>query len=273
MNKNIFCPLCGDNRIFSWIKKEDLELFRCKNCDFGFNVSESLADDYKKQYLEDQSSKTEYYKFTDDCDGWYFRRNLKKLEKFIKPGFILDVGCSVGTFLKEALKNGWQVAGVEPNLKAAGIAQKYGKVYADFFDENFSASGFNAIHMSDTIEHLPAPLGVLRAAHRILPKEGILMITTCDMDSFLGKTYQVKPGEHLSYFNKKSLRFALEKSGFKVLFLKRITRKRNFSRLRKSTTKIGLLGGFFIRHRSFSGLMGFISGLIFYDEILAIAEK
>ncbi|MDD5032960.1 MAG: cobalamin-dependent protein [Candidatus Pacebacteria bacterium] len=273
MTKNISCPLCGDSGVFSWKKKEKFEVLKCKKCDLGFVAPDFLPEDYRNQYLEDKSSRVEYYKSADDCDGWYFRRNLKKLEKFIKPGSILDIGCSVGTFLKEAQKKGWQAAGVEPNLKAAEIAQKYGKVYSDFFDENFGASGFSAVHMSDTIEHLSNPLAVLKTARGILSEKGILMVTTCDMDSFLGKAYQIKPREHLFYFNKKSLRRILEQSGFKVLLLERITRKRSFSGLEKSTTEIGLIGKFFTKFRFFHRPMSFLSGLLFYDEILAIAEK
>lgn len=39
------------------------------------------------------------------------------LDGYKNPGFLLDLGCGCGFFLKETRERGWQVLGVDPSRK------------------------------------------------------------------------------------------------------------------------------------------------------------
>lgn len=275
------CPLCGISKVFLWLRKGNFDLVKCENCDFVFIPETQYENsDVKSQYLGNESSTIDYYNSSAECDSRYFRRNLKILEKYAEPRKILDVGCSTGTFIKEALNRGWKVSGIEPNPQAVEMVRKNNpeaKIYNCFFDEYFKADEeINVMHMADVIEHVFNPLVLVKRAYEILPKGGILMVTTCDINSFLGKRYQIKPEEHLVYFNKKTLAFALEKAGFKIKYNKRSTRPRDFSSIHKSTLKMGLLEKIFVkilRVLKLDKITSRISGWLFYDEILILGEK
>ncbi len=275
------CPLCGTQKTFLWMKRDNFDLMRCENCDFVFiPESQHKKLDVKNQYLKNESSTIDYYTSSAKCDSRYFKRNLKILEKYARPEKILDVGCSTGTFIKEAIKRGWKVIGIEPNPQAVLLARKNNpeaKIYHCFFDEYFKLNEkVDVIHIADVIEHVFDPLSLICRAHDILRDKGVLMITTCDINSFLGKKYQIKPEEHLVYFNKKSLAFAMEKAGFKIICVKRLTRPRDFTNIHRSTLKMGLAEKIFVRilkGLKLDKIASRISEWLFYDEVLVMGEK
>lgn len=88
-----------------------------------------------------------------------------------KEGKLLDVGCGNGQFLVQMRDLGWQVMGVEPDAKAAEIAQKHfglnvfvGSLEAARFPENT----VDVITMHHVIEHVPDPIRLLLECRHIL---------------------------------------------------------------------------------------------------------
>ena len=75
--------------------------------------------------------------------------------------------------------------------------------------------------MFDVLEHVTDPKATLLEAHRILSKDGLLVINTPDAESFwakiLGKHWQlIMPPEHINYFSPKNLSEYLSKNGFET---------------------------------------------------------
>jgi len=152
-----------------------------------------------------------------------FYERLKKIEKKLgNKGKLLDVGCALGDCLVEAKKLGWKdVQGVEVSEFAHKIAKRRNLNVrsGDIFKNPFHKDSFDVILYQDVIEHIVDPVGELKRVYQILKPGGIIFLVTPDTGGWWSKIlgplwYHYKPMEHISYFSKKSMILALQKSGF-----------------------------------------------------------
>jgi 2-polyprenyl-3-methyl-5-hydroxy-6-metoxy-1,4-benzoquinol methylase len=86
--------------------------------------------------------------------------------------------------------------------------------------------------MNDFIEHVHAPLAVLKKAYKLLKKQGILFISTPNISSFIAKLsgkkwLHLKPDEHIYFFSRKTIKNMLEVSGLKMIWVGSLGRVRN----------------------------------------------
>jgi 2-polyprenyl-3-methyl-5-hydroxy-6-metoxy-1,4-benzoquinol methylase len=236
------CPVCGCGEHGTAFKKDPYTGKRCLRCDLVY-LSPRAAD-VNDVYTDDKtSSPSKYYILSEKYDRLTFEKRLKVIEGYSTKGNFMDIGCSVGNFLSEAEKHGWNAVGIEPNPGSAGICRKKGlKVEQAFLNEDISSKyteHFNSIYMGDVIEHVEDPLELVRLAVNMLKPGGVLMIVTPDFDSPVARMFQIKPLEHILYFNSRSLRFAADELNLKIELLKRTTRKRSLKALSYSTTFSG----------------------------------
>ncbi len=147
---------------------------------------------------------------------------LEALKKMRKGGRLLDIGCSAGFFLHEARNKGWDTYGVEPSKWAADYAkEKMGldNVFPGVFrDAGYPDNYFDAIVLNDTIEHLSDPKGMLNEVRRVLKPDGILCVSTPDIDSLASRLLKARwwgvKESHLYYFTRKTLTKMLNDAGF-----------------------------------------------------------
>ena len=150
------------------------------------------------------------------------RRILKHLAKYKRGGRLLDIGCATGFLLDEAGKQGWEVYGVEFSAWAVKYAREKlhlsHVVQGTLKDADFPKGFFDAVVMTDVIEHLVDPRSTLDEIRQVLRPNGIFCCTTPDIDSTISKMLKAKwwgiKRAHLFYFNKKTLREMLEAAGF-----------------------------------------------------------
>lgn len=153
---------------------------------------------------------------------------LRYLPRQAKGKRLLDVGCGDGEFLENAKSAGWDVLGLEPDPKAAAAARKRGlEVRVGTIDmlEKETAC-FDAITLSHVIEHVHAPLEVMKRVHRLLKPGGIVYIETPNIESsgarVFGKNWRgLETPRHLVLFNVGSLQKLLDQAGFRLITLKR----------------------------------------------------
>lgn len=146
---------------------------------------------------------------------------------------LLDVGCGSGYFLKRARERGWNVLGVEPSLQGAASVRSLGiDVLNSFFDDdaveliesNFGT--FDAIHLSEVLEHVPNPGDILRRVWKLINSGGIICCVVPNdyspiqkvlRDELLFKPYWLSPPHHINYFTFDSLEGLMKRCGFDVI--------------------------------------------------------
>jgi methionine biosynthesis protein MetW len=168
--------------------------------------------------------------------------NIDRIQLAMIPAqsHVLEIGCATG-YMSEYLARDKQcrVLGVEPVDEQANVARQRGlTVVTGLIDspavqEQIAAhmrehGAFDAIFMSQVIEHIADPAATLRALKGLLTPEGTLIISTCSivhwkcrLQILLGKweyeDYGIFDRTHLRFFTIKSFRRLLEESGYTVV--------------------------------------------------------
>ena len=144
----------------------------------------------------------------------------------VRPGRLLEVGCGGGSFLLAAANAGWSAHGIDFDEKAVAAANARPGVQAevaDLLDRNYPDGAFDAVVMSNVVEHLPDPAAVFAECRRILSPVGRVVMITPNIDALghdlMGPYWRgLEPPRHLFLYNVLTLRRFARAAGFgKVL--------------------------------------------------------
>lgn len=140
---------------------------------------------------------------------------------FPQDARLLDVGCSVGTYLSAAQRR-FRVEGLELNEGTRRVAREAGFVVHDGLIEELDAPPFDVITMHQVIEHVTAPRSMMVAAKRLLKPDGVVYLNTPCIDStsfaLLGARHgHVSGFGHVSLFSFRSFETLARSCGFEVV--------------------------------------------------------
>lgn len=237
MLENVRCNLCGSHDTEPVAEVDSFHIVRCRQCGLIY-----VNPRYREDVLE-QLYTAEYYDHDGIKNGQAFFgyddyiadeeniritfvKRLKTIERFVRKGKLLDIGCATGFFLDLARTRGWEVVGSEVSAFAAQYARdRFGlDVHiGPLKDLHFDAETFDVVTMWDVIEHVADPLGDLQEVWRILRKDGLLSLITPDCGSpiarLLGKRWEEmrRVREHIYFFSKRTMTEMLHRTGFEVL--------------------------------------------------------
>lgn len=235
----INCNLCQSSKSRLLFKKNGYRVVQCLNCGLVYINPRASVSHIRDLYKQNESSPFNYYYYLSKIDNKRFRKLFSEINKYKNSGIVLDFGCATGSFMQVAKECGYRTQGVEINPQAAVYARNVlgldvltGAINRFSYKESF----FDIVHMGDVIEHLSDPLSIMKLLNIFMKKEGLLIITTPNFNSILTKMFQVKPEEHLYYFNKDTLIELMELAGFKVLFIKGIDKIKSIEALQFSST-------------------------------------
>lgn len=224
-------------KIFS---RAGLEFVKCSGCGLVYinpqpsdtEIAALYSEDYYKPWGLDTDSST-----VSEMKIFTFDEKLAAVERFIGKGKVLDIGCATGFFLEAARKRGWDVFGVEISPYSAAIAKERfgedrvfngpleGALYKDTF--------FDAVFMSDLIEHVKDIGGFLREVFRIVRRGGIIAIVTPNIESLsyrlMRSSWPHLKMEHLYYFSSSTMKRLLEREGFNPVHSSAATKALNLS--------------------------------------------
>lgn len=272
------CCLCGGDRFVPVRRADPYALVRCARCGLVVVSPRDTAEATAAQYAGDETSSAAYYERTRALNLAFYDARLRRIEAHRAPGRLLDIGCSVGTFLEAACARGWVAEGLEPNPRAAACCRAAGRaVRVGLFDEaaaEAAAGTYDVAHMGDVLEHFRDPIAALRLAARCLVPGGCLVASTPNFGSVLARAVQVKPREHLTYFTAATLRTAMEAAGLRVLHLAAQGRPRDFGALPLGTSLHGpglRAAATAIARLRLSGLANWVLTTGFAEELLVIA--
>jgi SAM-dependent methyltransferase len=227
------CNLCGASAGTVWRERFEervgyrFQNKRCAECGLVY-VSPRLKPEWRAAFnsWDVVSDRREMYEAQASYHLRTSRRRLERLESVQgRPGLILDVGCATGYFLGIARQRGWQIRGVEIDPQPAAEAQaRLGPVVTvgSLTEAPYPNGQFDCVHLNDVIEHLPDPLGTLRAARRLLHPAGVLFVGTHNRAGLRarlsGDRWSDLGGlDHLYCFDATTLRRLVRQAGFQVL--------------------------------------------------------
>lgn len=277
------CPVCNSSDRFIYIKHRNYQLLKCKQCNLVYQTPRKKELLLNKQYVDNVSSRSDYYESTFLVDKITFTRRLLKTIKLLninpKGKKVLDIGCNIGSFLAAASDLGFEPTGVEPNSQAAKECEKRGfKIFNSFFDKNILSkeSKFDLIHLGDITEHVTTPLELIKAVSEFIKPGGCVLISTPNIHSMIARTFQIKPNEHILYFDKDSLNYLIEQAGLKPVKTFITSRKRDFKSFKYSTSFKSRKNRLILNFITFLGIGEFTSEILKYiakDELFTISMK
>ncbi len=248
--KYIACNLCG-TRNSRWIcNLNGFRMVKCNSCGLHYITPQPGEEELKRHY-------SHYYEAEEFEGGSCYREGsdglfadiLARCEKYKPQGRVLDIGCGYGFFPKLMEERGYVVQGVELSPSACDYANN--RLGLNVFQGSLEEAGlpegcFDLAVMNNVLEHLADPLGTLRAVHRLLSPEGLLIVTVPNLDFGLpflylqrlmgigesetdahrrecfrlGGTSQLAlfdAPSHLYFFSSATLKAMLERAGFRLL--------------------------------------------------------
>ena len=210
------------NSIKYHFEKDGITYLKCNNCNLIFLDEKSYPSDLIDQY-DDRSYFMNYIR------GYHiyikiFEKLIRKIEKFQKPGNILDIGCGIGLLLYVAKKRNWNVFGTEISKFASNFAKnnlKLNVIQSDnlsIFPNDF----FDVIIASHVLEHLKNPFIMLKSIREKLRLNGILVVSVPNIGGLLPRLEKqnwrsLQPSQHIYQFSPQTLNLLLKKGGFKSI--------------------------------------------------------
>ena len=154
--------------------------------------------------------------------GLQARKIIETVLRYKKGGRLLDVGAASGILLEQAAQLGFEGEGVEPSRSLAKSAQEAGlKVHLGTFPHPAITGRYDVITLIDVIEHVPCPIPLLKDIGAHLKPDGVGVLTTPDIRSLvarmLGARWWHLRVAHIGYFDRKTIRRALEAAGLELI--------------------------------------------------------
>lgn len=222
------CPVCRSERYKMIFIKRGYTFVRCISCGHIFTnpqVKEDiLQESYKDSLANELWTDVLFSKEEQKWRGDYFNGVLDIIEHFCPKGKILDIGCSIGTFLGLAIRRGWQGTGIDLGRKAYLYCKERGlHVFQKRLEDcDFKPREFHVITAFSLLEHLNDPRRFLRLTQRYLRSQGLLVAVVPNAHSLAAMLLREKlltfdGRNHLQYFSMASLKKLFTICGFRVL--------------------------------------------------------
>lgn len=119
------CRLCKSPLIHFVLKRDNLCILRCVDCDVVF-----LGGALDERDIKDLYKYYGYSAFSNHLPPITkirYEKLLDNFERYRKNNTIIDVGCGVGYFMLSASNKGWQADGTEISEEAIKLAEEKGQ--------------------------------------------------------------------------------------------------------------------------------------------------
>ncbi len=223
----VTCNVCGADDAEA--VHPDVCLVRCRRCGLGYvnpqPSDEALAGLYTDEYYT-KPIDPGGLSYVENQQGLerFFGARLRRLERLVRPGRVLEGGAGLGYLLNAAARRGWRAVGLETSEFASTHAQReFGlDVRCQALDEAALPDGaFDAVVMRDLLEHARDPRATLLEARRVLRAGGVLALSVPNFASLNARLgglawRHLRPAQHLWHFTPECLGRLLGGCGFEV---------------------------------------------------------
>lgn len=203
------------------------DIFFCSKCMIGMTIPAPSPEELGELYSSDNYRAASGVKFNRPLERIVFLFRLgrkRRIEKYIKTGRILDIGCGRGLFLSLMGSGGWEVAGTEFNEETASFASRAYRVEVKTggpAEWGFKDESFDVITINHALEHIRNPGEIISACKRLLRKGGLLVIAVPNISSLQaaagkGAWFHLDIPYHLYHFSEEGLAGLLKKSSYHI---------------------------------------------------------
>lgn len=214
---------------------ETIWLWRCSACGFAQpDRIPALPHYFERMYDQQWSRDWVVQEFESTYKDVIFHRVLDALAERVHatPRTLLDIGSHAGRFLYLATAGGWRADGTEINPRTAAYAsERSGATVHRVRAECVKDLGklFDAVTLTDVLEHIPEPVPMLSIARDVLSPGGWVAVKVpCGPIQLLKETWRSRLSRgyratladnlvHVNHFSPASLRTALSRAGFEEI--------------------------------------------------------
>lgn len=208
------CRLCG-SPTRSLGQGVDVALFRCLDCRFVSGVPQNLPppESYYSGYHAAPAPPAPIARY----EEW-----LQHAELLVGCGRLLEIGAGRGGFVRAALGRSWSTHATELSQAGLHALRELGTTVfeGDVLEARYPDGHFDLVVSIEVLEHVPKPLEHLREMRRITRPGGLLLLTTPNFGGLSRRMFGLKwravAGEHLGYFEPRTLAAALGRAGYAV---------------------------------------------------------
>jgi len=221
------CVLCKTHVFTKQFTKNNWDFVKCDNCGLVFAcplpTSIQLEDFYNK-HKQPTRERIETYLRGRASREKRNRRKLRCLEKIQGyKGRLLDIGCGLGLFAKDASERGWKAQGIDLDKDLIEYGKKAFHVdltHTRLDEAKFPDGYFDAITMFNLLDHIDEPLTFLKEVERVLKPGGVIYLNLHDAGGWKAKKFKENwsaycPPGHLYYYDLGTLEAMLHKVGLK----------------------------------------------------------
>jgi SAM-dependent methyltransferase len=213
--------------------EREIRIAWCRVCGLGATVdppAQGELDELYRTLYGDEKTEAQIPATTLAARIWHHVNGSLPLADQRLDGPVLDVGCNRGEVLLVLRSRGLEVTGLEPNPVAAAAARAHGLevIEAQIERADLPESRFGSILLSQVLEHVHDPHGVLRRLRPALRPDGRLYIVVPNMESVWRRAFgpdwvHWHVPFHLWHHTRRSLELLLEQSGFRLECTRNVT--------------------------------------------------
>ena len=224
------CPVCLSESYKLSFEKDGFCFVKCEGCGLLY-VNPQLNEEKIISNYEGSPSSDSWVDvlISREEQEWNIENKLGPVLNDINAmyperGNILDIGCSIGLFLKLAKEAGWSEYGLEIHKKAVDYAVNNLGLNVEsklLHEADYHEGFFKVISMWGVLEHLTDPRLILKQSYELLDDNGLLIIFVPNGHSLVARTLRgncstFNGKNHLWYFGPETLTKLLVELGYHV---------------------------------------------------------
>lgn len=221
------CRLCNFENVRIWKRSGRYTLVRCLKCGVIFVLPQQSiihAVSINLDKYNSLSNKATYLKMQQ-----IFKERATRCAQVLKlykeKGYLLDIGCSYGFYLKVFNQLGFNTVGMDISKRTIDYVQNtlhLRGIKANIETYPLLEKSFDIITLFDVFEHFSDPNKMIMKVRRSLKPNGIIVIQTPNCKSIMARLtgidwFWMLIPQHLFLYSISSLKYILQNNGFKIL--------------------------------------------------------
>lgn len=211
------CPACEETTATCRGTANGYPLLKCCYCYTVYTADLAVDDpegEYEQYYSDENLTAPSFI-------GKSLDRTIGSFDAYRRSNRLLDVGFGGSFAMEAAARAGWDCDGVEVSKPAVEHAHSLGlnAFHGELQDADFGDGTFDVVVMSEVLEHVTDPRGLLAEVRRVLRPGGLMWLTTPNCSGLSARLLRLRwtvlaPPEHLHLFSRRGLLHLLESTGF-----------------------------------------------------------